>query len=111
MYTAQLAWVVQTRGGPSLAEVPMNPLLARRAVLALLVCVSSLFCAACETTGEVIDEGEPVVMEEGPVPEEVAEVPADKSTGEAIDKNTEGEVPLVVAESERPASVSPRTGL
>ena len=56
-----------------------------------------MFCAACATTGGAADEGEPVVFDEAP-PTEVVPEP---SLAE------EGEVPLVVAESEHPVQIPP----
>jgi hypothetical protein len=59
-----------------------------------------LICtAACETTGGVSDEGEPVFVEEESAPREAPGAPMTKD-GE------EPEVPLVVAETERPDDVS-----
>ena len=56
-----------------------------------------MFCAACATTGGAADEGEPVVFDEAPP----AEVVPEPSLAE------EGEVPLVVAESEHPVQIPP----
>ena len=56
-----------------------------------------MLCAACATTGGAVDEGEPVVFGEQPP----AEVVPEPSLAE------EGEVPLVVAESEHPVVVPP----
>ena len=78
----------------------MDALVTRRAVQALLVLASLACTAACETTGGVADEGEPVFVEEEPGPPEAPGSPIAK-VGE------EGEVPLVVAESEHPEDVSP----
>ena len=81
----------------------MNALVTRRAVQALLV-LASLICTGCETTGDAVDEGEPVFVEEesAPAPQETPEAPAEK------DKDAEeGEVPLVVAETEHPQSTPP----
>jgi hypothetical protein len=77
----------------------MNALVTRRAVQALLV-LASLLCTACATTGGVSDEGEPVFVGEESAPREAPGAPMAKD-GE------EGEVPLVVAESEHPEDVSP----
>jgi hypothetical protein len=56
--------------------------------------------AACQTTGGVSDEGEPVLVEEESVPQ--------AAPGSSIEKDgEEGEVPLVVAESGRPEDVAP----
>jgi hypothetical protein len=81
-----------------------NPVIAlgtRTAVHALLV-LASLICTACQTTGDASVEGEPVAIEEAPA------LLAASATQEAptapIEKHgKEGEVPLVVAESEPPA--------
>jgi hypothetical protein len=81
----------------------MNALVTRRAVQALLV-LASLICTGCATTGDAVDEGEPVFVEEESTPasQEMPEAPAEK------DKDAEeGEVPLVVAESEHPQSTPP----
>jgi len=78
----------------------MNVLVTRRVVQAFLVLASLIFIAACETTGSVSDEGEPVFVEEESVPQEAPEAPMAKAA-------EEGEVPLVVAESERPGDASP----
>jgi len=77
----------------------MNALVTRRAVQALLVLASLTCTAACETTGGVSDEGEPVFVEEEAAPQEAPQAPMAKA-GE------QGEVPLVVAESEQPEDVS-----
>ena len=77
----------------------MNALVTRGAAPALLV-LASLICTACATTGGVPDEGEPVYVEEMPVPQEAPESPVAQG-------REEGEVPLVVAESEHPENVSP----
>jgi len=78
----------------------MNALVTRRAVQALLALAFLIGTAACETTGGVSDEEEPVFVEEESAPQEAPEAPMAK-VGE------EGEVPLVVAESEHPGDVSP----
>ena len=67
----------------------MNRLAKRGALPALLIGLS-LLCSACATTGGVADEGEPVY-----VPEETM---ADEKPGP--EEESEGEVPLAVAESE-----------
>jgi hypothetical protein len=77
----------------------MNVLVPRRAIQALLI-LASLICAACATTGGVSDEGEPVLLAQESAPQEAPEAPMAK-VGE------EGEVPLVVAESEHPEGVIP----
>jgi hypothetical protein len=85
---------------PPLTEDFMNLSLTHRAVQALLILVSSICIAACETTGSVADEGEAVFVEEEAAPQEAPLAPMAKDVGE-------GEVPLVVAESERPEDVAP----
>jgi len=77
----------------------MNAVVTRRPVQALLVLASLICTAACETTGGVADEGEPVFVEEESAPQEAPWAPMAKA-GE------EGEVPLVVAESEHLEDVS-----
>ena len=84
---------------PPLTDYFMNPLVTRIAVQALLV-LASLICTACETTGVVSYEGEPVFVEEESAPQGAPKTAMAKD-GE------EGEVPLVVAESEHPEDVSP----
>jgi hypothetical protein len=59
-----------------------------------------LACTACGTTRGAIDEAEPVFVEEESAPQQAPEAPLANAGGE-------GEVPLVVAESEHPADVSP----
>ncbi len=77
----------------------MNAPVTRRSVRALLV-LASLICAGCETTGGAFEEGEPVFVEEESAPQAAPETPV----GEVRE---EGEVPLVVAESEHPEDVPP----
>jgi hypothetical protein len=78
----------------------MNALVTRRAVQALLILAALLCTVACETTRGISDEGEPVIVDEESAPQEAPEAPMEKD-GE------EGEVPLVVAESEHLEDVSP----
>jgi len=78
----------------------MNALVTRRAVQVLLVVASLIFTAACETTGGVPDEGEPIFVEEEPAPPQASEAPMAKG-------GAEGEVPPGVAESGRPEAFSP----
>jgi len=78
----------------------MHALVTRRAVQALLVLAFATCTAACQTTGGVSDEGEPVFVEEKLAPQEAPEAPMAKVA-------EEGEVPLVVAQSEHPGDVSP----
>ena len=82
----------------------MSALATRRAVQALLVLASLTCTTACETTGGVSDEGEPVFVEEASAPKEAPESPIAKA-GE------EGEVPLVVAQSENAEDVLTGTEL
>jgi hypothetical protein len=66
----------------------------------LLIVASFLACAACGTTGGALEEPEPVITAEDPaLPEEAPASPKDQ-------KAVEGEVPLVVAESERPQAAT-----
>ena len=85
---------------PTFTEDPMDAPVIRRAVQALLVLVSLACTAGCETTGGVPDEGEPVFVEEESAPRDGPESPTAKVA-------EEGEVPLVVAQSEHPDDVSP----
>jgi hypothetical protein len=78
----------------------MNALATRRTVQALLVLASLIFTAACETTGGVSDEGEPVYVEAEPTAQEASAATMEQAPAE-------GEVPLAVAESERPEAVPP----
>jgi hypothetical protein len=78
----------------------MNSLPTRRAAQALLLLASLILTAACETTGGVADEGEPVFIQE--------ELALQVAPGAPMTKEgNEGGVPLVVAESERPEDVPP----
>jgi hypothetical protein len=74
----------------------VNKLFLRRAAQFPTVLALAL-CAACTTMGGAVDEGEPVIVGEEPPAEAVPEV----SLAE------EGEVPLVVAQSEHPVTVPP----
>ncbi|MDH5272719.1 MAG: hypothetical protein OEY13_06550 [Gammaproteobacteria bacterium] len=78
----------------------MNSLATRKAVQALLILACLIFTAACETTGGVSDEGEPVFVEEESTPREAPGAPMAKD-------GAEGEVPLIVAESEHPEDFAP----
>jgi hypothetical protein len=73
----------------------MNSIATRRATQVLLVLVSLICTAGCETTGGVADEGEPVFVGEESASPEASGAPTEKH-GE------EGEVPLVVAGSGHP---------
>ena len=72
---------------------------------ALTLVLLSLFCAGCATTGDGGGEIEPPLIDEVPLP--AAEVAASlQEVAPAADgssKQEEGEVPLPVAESEKPA--------
>jgi hypothetical protein len=69
-------------------------------VLKFLLIVACFACSACGTTGGALEEPEPVLTgEDISLPQETPESP--KNT-EEDNKEVEGEVPLVVAESERP---------
>jgi hypothetical protein len=78
----------------------MKALVTRRTVQALLVLAFLAFTAACGTTGGVSHEGEPAFVEQESALQGAPGVPMAKD-------REEGEVPLVVAESEHPAGVSP----
>jgi hypothetical protein len=78
----------------------MKALVTRAAAQALFVLAASICAAACGTTGGPVDDGEPVLVQEEHAPQEATATPVNR--GEA-----EGEVPLVVAESERQEDVSP----
>jgi hypothetical protein len=78
----------------------------RRAILSLPILVF-LFLAGCATGGGV-EDAEPIVEEESLRREEQAVLAqAPLAAEEAAATKDEGEVPLVVAESEPPADVSP----
>jgi len=69
-------------------------------VLKVLLIVASLACSACGTTGGALEEPEPVLAVEVPsVSQETPERPKDT-------EGVEGEVPLAVAESERPETAT-----
>ncbi len=79
----------------------------RRAVLSLLFPVF-LFFAGCATTGGDFDAAEPVFVGDESLTREEREVLAqDSLPAEEAAPTDEGEVPLAVAESEPPATVSP----
>jgi hypothetical protein len=82
----------------------MKALGTRRATQVLLVLVSLIFTAGCETTGGVADEGEPVFVGEEFAPPEASEAPMEKD-GE------ERDVRLVVAGSGHPDDVARVTEL
>lgn len=75
-----------------------------RVLKAVLIAAACLACAACGTTGGVVEEPEPVIFEPEPIvtaeelPALAQETPASPKAQEGV----EGEVPVVVAESERP---------
>ena len=78
----------------------MDALVTRKAVQALIVLACLACTAACGTTGGVSDEGEAVFVEKDSAPPGAPETPIAILGGE-------GEVPLVVAQSEHPEDVSP----
>jgi hypothetical protein len=78
----------------------MNSLPTRRAAQALLLLASLILTAACETTGGVADEGEPVFIQEELALQAAPGAPMTKEGGKA-------KVPLVIAESKHPADVPP----
>ena len=74
-------------------------------LLKTLLIAGSLACTACETTGSAVDEAEPVlVADEVPVVQVVLESPKDRD-------GVDGEVPLEVAESERPEAPATDGGI
>src|SRR5690242_3876917 len=78
----------------------------KKAPLTLLLL--SLICAGCATTGGSNEEEEPTVIEAAPVPPADAAALEETATKaeDGASKEEEGEVPLVVAESEKPEEVS-----
>src|SRR5688572_24656183 len=69
-------------------------------VLKVLLLVASVACSACGTMGGALEEPEPVLAVEDPsLSQETPESPKDT-------EGVEGEVPLVVAESERPETAT-----
>jgi hypothetical protein len=64
----------------------------------------SLICAGCATTGDATDEYEPTLVEtaQAPAAEVVAAIEETEPSAEGASKQEEGEVPLAVAESEKP---------
>jgi hypothetical protein len=85
---------------PIFAEDPMTAFVTRRALQVLLVLATLIGTAGCETTAGVADEGEPVIVQEDSAPSGTPATPSEKNA-------EEGEVPLVVAQSEHPDEVSP----
>jgi len=71
-------------------------------VLRILLALIALFVAGCATTGGAGEEAEPLLID--PVPEAPSEVTASAEDGES--KQTEGEVPLAVAESEQTSDMA-----
>jgi hypothetical protein len=67
-----------------------------RALKTLLI-ATCLGCAGCGTTGGTLEEPEPVLM-----PQDDAALPTEPLEGPEQTRPSEGEVPLAVAESERP---------
>ena len=80
----------------------MNTRATHFAALTLLV-LTSLLCAGCATTGGANDENEPTLIDVVPAaPADAAALEATAPVAEEGSKQEEGEVPLVVAESEQP---------
>jgi hypothetical protein len=67
--------------------------------LKLLLIGASLACSACGTTGDTLEEAEPVLVEHEPA---LAPEPETFPPGASDERSIEGEVPLAVAESEQP---------
>lgn len=82
----------------------MTAFAARRAVPALLVLASLIFTAACGTTGDVSDEGEPVFIEVESAPQGVPGAPLARA-------GAAGQVPLGAAGKVPPNSVPPGRAL
>jgi len=68
-------------------------------VIRILLIFVALICAGCASTGGAYEESEPTVIDAAPEPVPEAAAP----TPETESKQTEGEVPIAVAESEQPA--------
>ena len=81
----------------------MNTRLRRSAALTLLLMASLIF-AGCTTTGGAGDESEPPLVdaEQAPPADAAASIEEAAATAGEGSKQEEGEVPLAVAESERP---------
>src|SRR5690349_14329198 len=75
---------------------------------ALSLVLVSLFCAGCSSMGGSDDQSEPTLIDT-PVAEEVAAIEDAAPADEDASKQEEGEVPLVVAESEQPAQPPAQT--
>src|SRR5690606_17364976 len=72
-----------------------------RVLKAFLITAAALACAACGTTGGVAEEPEPILI--GSEPVLPVEMPAlEASTRAGSQEGAEGEVPVAVAETERP---------
>jgi hypothetical protein len=71
---------------------------------ALPLVLASLICAGCATTGGADEETEPTVIETATVPSAAAATSIEETdpSATAESKQEEGEVPIVVAESEQP---------
>lgn len=74
-------------------------------VLKALLVVALAACSACSTTGGSVEEAEPVLTGQDLLPAQGAPDGPDRTL------DLEGEVPRVVAESERPETVAPRDSL
>lgn len=72
---------------------------------ALTLILTSLICAGCATTGGDADENEPTLIdaEHTPLAEAAASIEETNPTAEGASKQEEGEVPIAVAASEKPA--------
>ena len=82
----------------------MNRVFIRRAALLPLL-LAALLCAACATTEGAYEEGEPEIVGEEPfVPEDAPPLDLDEAE---LSLEQEGEVPLVVAQTERPLPIAP----
>src|SRR6188472_3883456 len=68
----------------------------------LVALLALLLCAGCATTGGAYDEGEPAYVAEEPAAEEQA--PAEEEPTPSLAE--EGEVPIVVAQTEHPLDIS-----
>ena len=68
-------------------------------MIRILLIFVALICAGCASTGGAYEESEPTVIDAAPEPVPEAAAP----TPETESKQTEGEVPIAVAESEQPA--------
>jgi hypothetical protein len=79
----------------------MNTPATHSAALTLLMLASLIF-AGCTTTGGSADEMDPTLIEPAPPAEAAASIEETSPVAEEGSKQEEGEVPIVVAESEQP---------